>query len=86
MPGWRAKRALTGEVDGKLSIAALAHMVYITRRVHGRFTDSTYIKKGGNGRRGKLAIDTLDSSMMKKTAADSKTKGSKPESTRDLLG
>ena len=36
--------------------------------------------KKGNSRRGKLAIDTLDSSMMKKTAADSKAKGKKPGS------
>ena len=35
---------------------------------------------------GKLAIDTLDLSMMKKTAADSKAKGRKPGSTHGLLG
>ena len=40
----------------------------------------------GNGRLGKLAIDTLDLSMIKKTAADSKAKGKKPGSTRGLLG
>ena len=32
-----------------------------------------------NGHLGKLAIDTLDSSMMKKTAADSKAKGKNTE-------
>ena len=37
--------------------------------VPGRFIDST---KKGNGRLGKPAIDTLDSSMMEKMAADSK--------------
>ena len=31
-------------------------------------------------------MDPLDLSMMKKMAVDSKAKGKKPESTRDLLG
>ena len=31
-------------------------------------------------------MDTLDLSMMKKTAADSKAKGKEPGSTHDLLG
>ena len=44
----------------------------------------TRLKKG-NGRLGKPAIDTLDSSMVKKTAADSKAKGKKPGSTSSLL-
>ena len=37
----------------------------------------------GNGR---LSIDMLDSSMMKKMAADSKAQGKKPGSTSSLLG
>ena len=40
--------------------------------------------KKGNGRPGKLAMDTLDSSMMKKMAADSKTKGNNSEYSCDL--
>ena len=42
--------------------------------------------KIGNGRLGKLTIDTLDSSMMKKTPTDSKVNGKKPGPTRGLLG
>ena len=38
-----------------------------------------------NGHLGKLAIDTLASSMMKKTPADLKAKGKKPGSTRACL-
>ena len=37
--------------------------------------DFMSLLKKGNGCHGKLAIDTLDSSMMKKTAADLKAKG-----------
>ena len=37
--------------------------------------------KNGNDHLGKLAIDRLDSSMMKKMAAYFKTKGKKPGST-----
>ena len=56
--------------------------MFITRRVHRRFYGLDL--KKGNGRLGKLAIDALDSSMMR--AADSKAKGKKPGSTRSLLG
>ena len=45
----------------------------------------TRLKKG-NGRLGKLDIDTLDSSMMKKMATDLKTKGKKPGYTSKLRG
>ena len=45
----------------------------------------TRLKKG-NGLLGKPSIDMLDSSMMKKTAADLKAKGKKSGSTRSLLG
>ena len=41
--------------------------------------------KEGNGCHGKPAIDTLDSSMMKKTAADSEAQGKKHRSTRGQL-
>ena len=51
----------------------------------GGFRCSPPFKKG-NGHLGKIAIDTLDSSMVKKTAADSKAKGNKPGSTCGLLG
>ena len=44
----------------------------------------TQLKKG-NGRLGKLTMNTVDSSMMKKTVVDSKTKGRKPGSTCGLL-
>ena len=47
------------------------------------FTDSTSEK---NGHFVKLAICTMDSSIMKKTTADSKAIGRKPGSFRDLLG
>ena len=40
----------------------------------------TRLKKR-NGHLGKLAIDTLDPSMIKKTAADSKAKGKKLDHT-----
>ena len=46
-------------------------------RVHG---------KEGNVCLGKLAIDALDSSMMKKRATDSRTKGMKSGSTCGILG
>ena len=45
----------------------------------------TQLKKG-NGRLGKPAIDVLDSSLMKKMAADLKAKGKKHGSTFSLLG
>ena len=70
---------------------AWPYVVYIyvpyfqTWRVHGRFYVLDLGKKG-NGRLGKLAIDTLDSSLMKETAADSKAKRKKPGSTCGLLG
>ena len=48
---------------------------FITRGVHGRFY-GLYLKKE-NGCHGKHAMDTLDSSMMKKTAAVSNSKGKK---------
>ena len=44
------------------------------------------LKKIINGRLGKTAIDMPDSSMMKKTAANSKAKGKKRGSTHGLLG
>ena len=40
----------------------------------------------GNGRLGKLSIDTLDLSVMNKTAADLKANGKKPGSIHNLLG
>ena len=42
--------------------------------------------KKGYGCLGKLTIETLDMSMIKKMAADLKTKGKKPVSTCGLLG
>ena len=42
--------------------------------MYGRFYGLD-LKKKGNGHIGKLAIDTLDLSMMKKMAADLKAKG-----------
>ncbi len=42
--------------------------------------------KNGNYHLGKSVIDTLDSLMMKKIAADSKAKGKKHGSTCGLLG
>ena len=53
--------------------------MFITGKVHGRFYRLDL--KKGSSLLGKLAIDTLDSLMMKKTAADSKAKGKKPGST-----
>ena len=50
------------------------HRTFITRRVHGRFYGLDF-KNVGNGRLGKLAIDTLVLSMMKKMAADSMAQG-----------
>ena len=60
--------------------------MFITQRVESAWKILRTRLKKGNGRLGKLAIDTLDSSMMKKTAADSKAKGKKPGSTHGLLG
>ena len=53
---------------------------FITQRVHGRFyrLDIKILK---NGHLGKLAIDKLDSSMMKKMTTDSKSKETKHRHT-----
>ena len=40
----------------------------------------------GNGCLGQRVMNTLDSSMMMKTAVDSKSNGKKPGSTCDLRG
>ena len=56
--------------------------MFITRRVHGIF----YRLIKGSGSLEKLAIDTLNSSSVKKTAADLKAKGKKPVSTHGSLG
>ena len=83
-----AKRAISGEADGKLCIAECGIYTYIyvyicvcctfiTRRLHGRFYGLDL--KKGNTCLGKPDIDTLDSSRVKKTAADSKAKGKKPD-------
>ena len=81
------------EVDGKLRIAEHAPMRYIymccmfiTSRVEsaGKILWTQF--KKGDSLFGKFTIDTLDSSMIKKMAADSKAKGKKPGSTRGLLG
>ena len=60
------KRALIGKVDGKLRIAVHARIwhVYVCTYVYNlesreRMEDTDSTKKG-NGRLGKLAIDTLD--------------------------
>ena len=63
----------------------MCHM-FITRRVESaRKILPTQLKKG-NGPLEKPAIDTLDSSIMKITAADSMANGMKLGSTHDLLG
>ena len=59
---------------------------FISRIVRSAWKILQTLLKEGNGCLGKLAIDTLDSSMMKKMAADSKAKGKKPGSARGLLG
>ena len=96
LPNWRVKRAHTGEVDRKLRIAMHGYIWYIcvcvcVTYVHNpeskrKILQSQLLKKRGNGHHGKLAMDTLDPSMMKKMAADSKAKGKKPGSTRGLPG
>ena len=48
----------------------------IAQRVHGRFYGLDFLKRG-NGRHGKLAMDTLDLSTMKKMAVVSNSKGKK---------
>ena len=54
--------------------------------------ESSFIESSANGeggwmeKRRKLAIEVLDLSIMKKTAADSKAKGKKAGSIRRLLG
>ena len=78
--------------DWNTSYCLPAHMLYICAYVHNpesqEYTeDFTYsTTKIGNGRLRKHAIDTLDSLMMMKTAADSKAKEKKLGSTRRLLG
>ena len=79
-------------MNGKLHIAGNSLIWYIylhvahvlTRRVHGRIYRLDL--KKGNGQLGKLDIDTLDSSMMKKMATDLKTNGKKPGYTSRLRG
>ena len=70
-----------GEMDGKLRIAthALMWYIYVPYVDNSESTQKIYglDLKRGNGRLGKLAIDTLDSLLMKKMAADSKAKGKK---------
>ena len=77
----RAKRALSGDMDRKLRIAVHVHMWYvylyichtfINWGVHGRFYRRD---KKGKGCLGKHAIDTIDLSMTKKTAANLKANG-----------
>ena len=60
----------------------------ILRIINGRFYGLDFFNFffKGNGRLRKVFMDILDSSMMKKTGADSKAKGKKPGSTCDLLG
>ena len=59
---------------------------FIIRRVASARTSLRTPLKKGNGCLGKLAMDTLDSSRMKNTAADLTAKGKKPGSTPGLLG
>ena len=83
------KRAPSGEVDGKLCIAAHSRMWYNVLHIHNPESARTILEtrlKIGNGCLGKLVIGMLDASVMKKTAADLKTKGRKPGSTCGLLG
>ena len=49
--------------------------MFINRRVESTLNILRTRLNKGNGRLGKPAIDTLDSSMIKKMAADSKAKG-----------
>ena len=91
---WRAKRTLSGEVDGKLCIALHVRSWYIyicrtfitctfiTRRVHGRL----YGLDLKNGHLRKPALDTIDSSIMKKAPADLKDEGKKPGYTCSFCG
>ena len=51
--------------------------MFIIRRVHRRFYGLYFIKKA-NSHLGKVTMDMLDSSMIKKMAADSKSKGKEP--------
>ena len=57
--------------------------IFITCEYMEDFTHSTYERKYSSW---KIRHRWLDSSMMKKTAADSKAKGKKPGSTHGLLG
>ena len=61
------------------------YVLYIHNPESARKILRTRLKKG-NGRLGKQAINTLDSSIVKKKAADLKAEGKKPGSTRGLLG
>ena len=63
----------------------LCGVPYIHDQESARKILRTQLKKG-NGRLEKSSLDTLDSSMMKKTAADLKAKGKKQGSTSILLG
>ena len=61
----------------------MCHM-FITRRVHGGFYG--FDLKKGNGHLGKLNMNVLDSSMIKKIAHDSKSKRRKQRCTYNPCG
>ena len=67
---------------------AVSGMYIYTLLLYVHIPDITWkilqIRLNGNSRLGTLAMDTLDSSMMKKMAVDSKTKGKNTGSTCDL--
>ena len=69
-------------MDENYVLPRMSVCTFITRRVHERFYG---LDKKGNCRLGK-PDRSLDLSMMKKTAADSKVKGKKHGSTCCLLG
>ena len=84
-----SERVLSGEENGKLCIAADAHMRYIYMQyVHNpesaQKISRTWLKKGNS------ALETrhryTDSSTMKKMAADLKAKRKKPVTTHGPLG
>ena len=61
---------------------------FIIRTVHGRFYGHDIKRKWSScyGRLVKFAMDKPDSSMVKKTAADSKSNEKNPRCTRNLRG
>ena len=68
----------------RMAVGSIYIYLYVAAHIHNK--ESTWKILRTRLNLGKLTMDTLDSSMMKKMVADSKVRGKKIGSTRSLLG